>query len=122
MHTIFDSHFNLVEKLISLGFKELKECENETIFRIANNSVRRGQYIIIYIHHNDQVFENESIPTTISIYIGNDTNYLDNRIYSGVRPYTEEQFYYLFSSILPSKEYMEKLQDSILAEEIKKKR
>ncbi|WP_302464042.1 hypothetical protein [Butyricimonas virosa] len=122
MHTIFDSHFNLVEKLISLGFKELKECENETIFRIANNSVRRGQYIIIYIHHNDQVFENESIPTTISIYIGNDTNYLDNRIYSGVRPYTEEQFYYLFSSILPSKEYMEKLQDSILEEEIKKNR
>lgn len=92
MHTIFDSHFNLVEKLISLGFKELKECENETIFRIANNSVRRGQYIIIYIHHNDQVFENESIPTTISIYIGNDTNYLDNRIYSGVRPTRKNNF------------------------------
>ncbi len=122
MHTIFDSHFNLVEKLISLGFKELKECENETIFRIANNSVRRGQYIIIYIHHNDQLFEHESIATPIFIYIGNDTNYLDNRIYSGVRPYTEEQFYYLFSSILPSKEYMEKLQDSILEEEIKKNR
>ena len=46
MYTIFNSHFNLVEKLISLGFKELKECENETIFRIANNSVRRGQYIL----------------------------------------------------------------------------
>ena len=49
MYTIFNSHFNLVEKLISLGFKELKECENETIFRIANNSARHGQYIIILI-------------------------------------------------------------------------
>ena len=35
----------------------------------------------------------------------------DNLIYSGMRPFTAEQFYYIFSSILPNEEYIQKLQN-----------
>lgn len=120
MYTSFDPDFNFIEKLIALGFEELKERDNEIVYHMLNNSIRYGQHITIYIHYEEQLFEQESIPVTMSIYIGNNTDYVKDKIYSGIRPYSEEQFYHIFSSLFPSKEYMKKLQDFILEGEINK--
>ncbi len=119
MHTIFDPNFDFIEKLTALGFEELKERDDEIVYHMPNNNIRHGQHITIYIHHDKLLFEEESISTAMSIYIGSNTDYLEEKIYSGIRPYTEEQFYHIFSSLFPSKEYMKKLQNSILEYSIK---
>lgn len=112
MHTIFDPNFSLEKKLLSIGFIQIKDGEKTDIYQMANNSDRYENYITIYIHHYNSVLKSESFTTSMSVYVGDkDSN--GSIIYEGIRPYTEEQFYHVFSSILPSKEYVEKLQDRL---------
>ena len=108
MATIYASRFNLDTQLKALGFiPQNSNKEKEDVYQATHLGSRYERHITVYIHYDAPIFLNESLCTSMSVYAD------DNLIYSGMRPFTAEQFYYIFSSILPNEEYIQKLQNAL---------
>lgn len=106
MNLHFDENFKINDKLISLGFTEI-EKQQDYVYTKNNNSERQGHKITIYLHECHTAFLDESICTTMSVYID------DDLIYYGMRPYTEDDFDYLFSNLFPTAEHLKKIQEML---------